>query len=666
MKNLKLFVLLNIFCYLFTSNYIQAQDFIMQGWYWDYPKTTDGKIWADTLKDKAQELSKSGFTYIWLPPLSRTSYGNSSNGYDVRDLFDLGEYGQGTTQFGTRADVDELIDAFTTYGINAIADVVYNHRDGGLPESNGAVEGWIENYNSTKVNNGDNPYPSDRFRCILTIGGSTGYGTGDYYFKIKSMSGHSNFYNKKYKVYMWTNRVGWKGLPDINESEPNGGGDCGEGNNDIPLGVNLWAWTDDDACLTDEFRLALTSDDFYSAGDTIYIVLANENSNYSDHYIYGIWYSGTSSDIQSSLICQTYTDFTQLPSNRGGMTYMNFKPNGNPTQLSGDWDWPWFYYDYDQTVQSTKDTLFEWTKWLCQEVGINGLRMDAVKHFNPEFLGDLFDYLHDNAIDPGVVVGEYYDGNSSALKSWIDNVYAYMDTDTKSTITPRVFDFSLRFALENACDLFGYDARNLFTSSVVDAQGMNGYNVVTFTDNHDFRSSGQPIDNDPILAYAYILTNNQIGLPCIYYPDYYENGLKNKIDQLIKVHKKYIYGSSSREYLNRSGTTRNQYIVPGYGYATTTLIYQLMNTPSDRDVIVAINFAGGTDTLKVYQEVNTSNFSSGQIFTDVIGNSLSRTITINGNNEIYIELPPRSYSVWVQGEVPIELDLKIFLQGAYR
>src|ERR1035438_1167288 len=83
------------------------------------------------------------------------------------------------------------------------------------------------------------------------------------------------------------------------------------------------------------------------------------------------------------------------------------------------------------------------------------------------------------------------------------------------------------------------------------------FNVVTFVGNHDFRDPGQYIQNDPILAYAYILSNNQIGVPTVFYPDYYyvpgftNTGLKNQIDKLMLVHKNYIYGSTARDYLTR-------------------------------------------------------------------------------------------------------------------
>ncbi len=619
-----------------------AQDFMLQGWYWNYPGTADGHVWADTLNAKAQELANAGFTYVWLPPLSRASFGQTSNGYDPKDLFDLGEFGGGPTRFGTRTDLNDLIAAFNTYNLKAVGDLIYNHRDGGKAENNPAVEGWIENYTLTKVSAGDQPFPSDRFRCILPIGGATGRGAGTYYFKFKSASEHAIFFNKPYKAYVQTNVVGYQGLPNGNESEPNGGGGCGEANNVIQLGVDMFASIDGTGCKIDEFALTVSAGQFNAAGDTLYIYMQNRNSGeYSDQYPYEIWYNG--SNVQSAMSFQTYTNFTTVASGRGDMNHANFKPNGNPTQLRGDWDYMYFFYDYDQFVPSTKDTLFAWTRWMWSNAGMRGLRMDAVKHFTPEFVGDLLDNLNANGMNPGMVVGEWFDSNSFILKDWVDDVKSYMTPAAQAAIKPRVFDFALRDALEKACDLFGYDARHVFTSSIVDAQSVSGDYAVTFVNNHDFRDPGQPVDNEPMLAYAYTLTNNQLGVASVFYPDYYSN-LKSKINQLIEIHKNYIYGATSRDYLSRIGTTYSAAYTGGF--PNTTLLYQLRGAVSGRDVIVAINFAG--EQLKVTHGVNTTSLPVGATLVDAVGNSTTATLTVNASNQVYLELPARSYAVWIE------------------
>ncbi|MEZ4908572.1 MAG: alpha-amylase domain-containing protein [Saprospiraceae bacterium] len=662
MKVNRILLIYFVVFFIYSGN---SQDIMMQGWYWDYPKTSSGYDWANTLTGKASELANAGFTYVWLPPMSRASFGSSSNGYDPKDLYDLGEYGLGPTGFGSRSDVDALISAFNNVGINAVADVVYNHRDGGSAEDNGVLKNFVNNYGS--IANSCNPFPYDRYRVLLPLGGSSGNGAGDYYFKISSASQLSRFSGRGYKVYMQTNEVGWQNQTAIAESEPNGGGDCSESNNDIYLGIDMTATVDDPtSCSIDEFHLSLTAADFDANGDTLFIYFGTSaSSDYSDMRIFGIWSSSLSEDIVDDLIYQTYTDFTNMPSGQGQMTFENFKPNSiSPmTCLSGDWDWLWFFYDYDQNVPDTKLKLQDWTRWLWNDVGVRGLRMDAVKHFPPDFVGGLLDNLHTNGIDPGMVVGEYYDANPSTLSSWISDVYSNMN---QTTILPRVFDFSLRQALENASDTYGYDVRNVFSSGLVDGAGGSGFNAVTFINNHDFRDSGQAIDNDPILAYAYILTNNQIGIPCVFYPDYYYvsgfpgTGMKTQIDQLIQVHQDFIYGSSSRDYLTKFSTTYNPYYISGT--ETTTLVYQLMNTNSGKDVIVGINYAG--DTLDMWVGVNSSGLSEGDELGDQIGNALVPTLTVSGGR-VNIKLPPRSYAVWVENQTVV-LPLQILSFTGHR
>ncbi len=641
--------LLNFFFLLIFCQPILSQDVMMQGWYWDYPKTCNGHSWVDSLNNRTAALGNAGFTHLWLPPASRASFGNCSNGYDPKDLYDLGEFGLGPTGFGTRNQIDVLINNMNANGIKAVADVVYNHRDGGDPENNPAVASYIQNYTINK-----SAFPSDRFRCVLPLGGNTGNGAGDYYFKISSKTGDGTFYNKPYVFYTETDLISFQNLPDLNEVEPNGGGDCSQPSNTTAIGVNMNATIDNANCLTDEFKVTIGPNDFNATGDFLYIYLTNPNGDYSDHRVYGIWNAVAGQDVVGQMNYQTYTDFTQMPSGQGAMNFENFKPNSNnssTTTLGGDWDWLWFFYDYDQNVSDTQTKLFDWTKWLWTDVGIEGFRMDAVKHFDPAFVGDLMDDLHDNGMDPGLVVGEVYDANPNVLKNWLDGVRNTMDADTKAAIKVKVFDFALREALKNASDLFGYDVRNVFNSGLVDGVGESGFHSMTFLNNHDFRDNGQPIQNDPMLGYAYILTNNQIGLPCVFYPDYYGTSiphsptavLQPQIDQLIAIQKDFIVGSTSVDYLSRFGTPYTSNYISGFD--NTTLLYQLTGGVGGKEIIVAINYAG--DPLVLDHQVNLGQISVGDNLIELTGNATQTLTTINSSGQIHIEIPPRSYAVWV-------------------
>ena len=645
----------------------QGQDVMLQAWYWDYPKDVGAAAWAERIRAEAADLGRAGFTHVWLPPLSRASFGQGSNGYDPKDLYDLGEFGQGPTGYGTRAQVDASIAALDGAGISAVADVVYNHRDGGAPEVNPAVKAYITQHFDARKR----AFPSDRYYVRLPLGGTSGNGPGEYYFKLSSKTADARFLGDGYKLYMRTSRTNAY-LGTANEQEPNGGGDCGQTFQDYALGTDLLAFVDDPnaGCGTDEFRVTLTAADIAAGGDFLDILLTNTSGGYSDHRFYGVYSTATASDVVAQLEYLTYTDFTSLPSGRGGMTFENFRPNSataNTTFLDGDYEYPWFFYDYDQANPNTRQVLFDWTDFLVDEVGIGGLRMDAVKHFDPGFVGQLLQHLEATGRAPSIAVGEFFDGNVNVLADWIRGV---RDAAPGISTPVRAFDFSLRNALKEACDNDFYDVRNVFQSGIVDDGGLSGFNAVTFVNNHDFRGPGEPIQRDAVLGYAYILTNNQVGLPTVFYPDYAGasipnapvQNLKSVIDSLIAFQRNSIAGASGRDYLNAFGSGFGASYLPGSVGAEDVLIYQLRNTPNGRDVIVAINF--GESTLKVDQTINQGGGrTAGTRFDKVIGRAGFPFAEVDAQGRVYLEVPANSFAVWQQAG-PVSLPVELLSFGA--
>jgi alpha-amylase len=64
---------------------------MMQYFHWYSPG--DGTLWKQ-LAENAAELSKAGFTAVWLLPAYKGLGGEKEVGYGVYDLFDLGEFEQ--------------------------------------------------------------------------------------------------------------------------------------------------------------------------------------------------------------------------------------------------------------------------------------------------------------------------------------------------------------------------------------------------------------------------------------------------------------------------------------------------------------------------------------------------------------------------------------------
>ncbi|MEO7801885.1 MAG: alpha-amylase, partial [Ginsengibacter sp.] len=93
----------------------------------------DGKHWED-VKNDAAHLANIGITSVWLPPASKSTSGGYSVGYDIYDLFDIGEFDQKgsiRTKYGTRLEYLDAIKALHDAGLQVIVDVVLNHKGGG-------------------------------------------------------------------------------------------------------------------------------------------------------------------------------------------------------------------------------------------------------------------------------------------------------------------------------------------------------------------------------------------------------------------------------------------------------------------------------------------------------------------------------------------------------
>ncbi|HKS27446.1 MAG TPA: alpha-amylase [Pyrinomonadaceae bacterium] len=103
---------------------------IIQYFEWYLP--ADGSLWRE-LAARSEELSRAGFTAVWIPPCSKASAGPCDVGYGQYDLFDLGEFNQKgsvRTKYGTKEELLAAIRAAQAAGMQVYADVVFNHKDG--------------------------------------------------------------------------------------------------------------------------------------------------------------------------------------------------------------------------------------------------------------------------------------------------------------------------------------------------------------------------------------------------------------------------------------------------------------------------------------------------------------------------------------------------------
>ncbi|KAF2636864.1 glucan 1,4-alpha-maltohexaosidase precursor [Massarina eburnea CBS 473.64] len=103
---------------------------IFQSFEWDLPN--DQKHYKRLL-GILPSLHYIGITSLWLPPACKA--GNSTgNGYDVYDLYDLGEFeqrGSRSTKWGSKEDLMALAGKAEELKVDLYFDAVLNHRCGG-------------------------------------------------------------------------------------------------------------------------------------------------------------------------------------------------------------------------------------------------------------------------------------------------------------------------------------------------------------------------------------------------------------------------------------------------------------------------------------------------------------------------------------------------------
>jgi alpha-amylase len=103
---------------------------MIQFFHWYTPN--DGSHW-NHVKDQAKKLSELGITGVWLPPAYKGTDSTNSVGYNVYDLYDLGEFdqkGSVRTKYGTKDEYLACIKALKDVGVDTYADIVINHMGG--------------------------------------------------------------------------------------------------------------------------------------------------------------------------------------------------------------------------------------------------------------------------------------------------------------------------------------------------------------------------------------------------------------------------------------------------------------------------------------------------------------------------------------------------------
>lgn len=488
------------------------QTFI-QYFHWYYP--ADGSLWNRFARN-TPELSELGITGAWLPPPCKGGAGKTSVGYDIYDLFDLGEFDQqGTiaTKYGTKKEYINAIKTAHENQIQVFADIPFNHKANGDE---------LEKMMVRKVN------PEDRREFI---------------------------------------------------SEP----------------MEIEAWTK--------------------------FLFPNRKKQYSSFTWDQHCFSGVdwAENIKEKGIFKILNEY--------GESWEDLAEN----EL-GNFDFL-VYSDIEFRNKAVREELKYWGKWFLETTGIDGFRLDAIKHISPSFIMEWIDYMNSISKKPLFFMGEYWnDQNVDSLKKYVDL--------TKGRV--QLVDAPLHHNLYEASRSDEYDMRRIVERALVTT---NPDLAVSFVGNHDLQPLQRleaPVEDffKPI-AYALILLKEQ-GIPCIFYPDIYgaEYTDKNKegndqhiviekvkeLPLLIKVRRHLAYGRE-RTYFDHP----------------KTIGWTREGIEEKSGSGCAVLLGNGDEGFK---QMEIGKQHAGEIFIDCLG-KYDKEIKIDQNGFAEFYCRAKSVSVWI-------------------
>lgn len=299
--------------------------------------------------------------------------------------------------------------------------------------------------------------------------------------------------------------------------------------------------------------------------------------------------------------------------------------------------------DLDHTNSNVQAHIKDYCKFLIDDMGYVGFRLDMVKGYSGQYTK-----IYNQYSKPRFSVGEYWDGNYDAVAAWIEA------TGRESA----AFDFPGKYQINKAMG----GGENL-TELVWKANGTTdqpaglihyGYPqlAVTFVDNHDTFRDGSKFTGNVLMANAFILMSP--GTPCIFWPHYYSN--KSAIQKLIKARKAVgihnqsavrVLQTSSNIYVAEVTGTKGKAIVKigsgnynaptGYNLYTSGNNYAVWTTTSggqtpDPDP----DPTPGTAPSKLYIQGNVNGYdwsTSSAVEMTKSGDKFSASVTVDDSGD---------------------------------
>ena len=321
-----------------------------------------------------------------------------------------------------------------------------------------------------------------------------------------------------------------------------------------------------------------------------------------------------------------WTHFTGIDFDENMKEHAIFKFKGKNWNEAVDEEYGNYDYlmgaDIDFSNPKVVEECTKWGKWYIEFTGIDGLRLDAVKHIPADFYKKWIEDMRNHSKKELFTVGEYWSGDVEKLHRYIT------ETDGKISL----FDVPLHYNFYSASKDENFDLSKIFDNTLIKE---NPSMAVTFVDNHDTQPE-QALESfverwfKPS-AYSIILLRDT-GYPCVFYGDYYgisHNNIEGleELKILIKLRKEKAYGKQYDYIDNKNfiGWTRrgdNEHIKSGLA-------------------VVISNAGDGEKRMFIGEEF------ADNIFIDSL-NNVEEEISIDKDGYGNFKVKAKSLSVWVK------------------
>lgn len=279
--------------------------------------------------------------------------------------------------------------------------------------------------------------------------------------------------------------------------------------------------------------------------------------------------------------------------------------------------------DIDFKHPDVQEHLKDWANWFFDTVAIGGLRLDAVKHIDRDFMADFIAYIRQEIKPELYVFGEYWKDSEHDMADYLDAV------DLQYDLVDVMLHMNFFEAGQRGKD---FDLRTILDDSFMRARPEF---AVTFVDNHDSQR-GQALESTvedwfKPLAYGIILLRQE-GLPCLFYGDYYgvsgdfaQASFKDVLDKLATIRQNHVYGNQ----------------VDYFDHANC-IGWTCLGDDDHPDGVAVVLSNGDAG----WKDMDMGSANAGKVFVDYLGHC-SEEVTINEEGWASFPVQAGSISAWV-------------------